>query len=225
MRDGLMGTSVLGPAAASVLEELHELAERTDGQVLRGLVASDYDWWGSTAEENATACRDAPLAVAPEAGLFLYGMVRAICARAVVEFGTSFGVSTIYIAAALRDNGGGVVVTTELDPSKVLRARQNLARAGLTEFAQVLEGDARQTLKGSRDAIDLLFLDGWKNLYLEVLKVVLPNLRPGAVVVADDLFLEPEDVQDYLAFVRDPANGFMSVTLMNGEGREFSVKV
>ncbi len=217
--ENLLGTNVV-----RVLDELHNYADVKDGEVLRGLVASDYDWWGSSPAENALACRDAPLAVTREAGLFLYALVRATSARHVVEFGTSFGISTIYLAAALRDNGGGLVVSTEIESSKVARARENIAKASLTNYADVIEGDARTTLANRHAVIDLLFLDGWKDLYLQVLRISLANLRKGAVVLADDLVLEPEDVADYLNFVRDPANGFVSVTLPVSEGREFSVK-
>ena len=79
------------------------------------------------------------------------------------------------------------------------------------------------TLKDTGE-IDLLFLDGWKNLYLDVLHLTTANLKPGSVVLADDIDLFPEHLAGYLDFIRDPANGFMSVYLPLGDGIEYSVK-
>src|SRR5579875_2723784 len=108
-----------------------------------------------------TQMKDQPLPVSRETGRLLYMLARATGARAVVEFGTSFGISTIHLAAAVRDNGGGRVIGTEFEPSKIARARAHLAEAGLAEFVDLREGDAMQTL--ARDlpaAIDLVLLDG-----------------------------------------------------------------
>jgi len=167
--------------------------------------------------------RDALLPVSRDAGRFLYGVVRSTAAKRIVEFGTSFGISTIYFAAALRDNGGGVVIGSELEPSKVAKATQHLAETGLSEYAEIRAGDAMETLRDTGGAIDVLFLDGWKELYLDVLHLVAANLRPGSVVLADDVALFPEQLASYLAYIRDPANGFASVYLPLGDGIEYSV--
>ena len=145
-------------------------------------------------------------------------------AKRIVEFGTSFGVSTIYFAAALKDNGSGVVIGSELDGCKVAKANQHLAEAELSQFTEIRGGDALQTLRDVGGAVDLLFLDGWKLMYPDVLKLLMPSLRQGAVVLADDVTLFPDDVASYLDFVRDPANGFVTVTLPLGDGIEYSVR-
>jgi predicted O-methyltransferase YrrM len=152
--------------------------------------------------------KDFPLPVSRETGALLYMLARAVRARNIVEFGTSFGISTLHLAAALRDNGGGRLITSEFEPGKVERARANLTEGGLVELVEIRVGDALETL--SRDlpeSIDLLLLDGAKALYPEILSLAEKQLRPGALIVADNANYSPE----YLARVRSPAHGYMSV--------------
>jgi len=151
--------------------------------------------------------KDAALAVSRETGLLLYILARGTGARAIVEFGTSFGISTLHLAAALRDNGGGRLITCEFEPSKVARARKNLSDGGLADLVEIREGDALQTLKSDLpDRIDLLLLDGAKALYPEILGLIESHLRPGALIVADNA----DDSPDYLAHVRTPAKGYLT---------------
>jgi predicted O-methyltransferase YrrM len=124
--------------------------------------------------------------VSRDAGRFLYVLARTMGARTIVEFGSSFGISTIYLAAAVRDNGGGRVITTEIEPSKCRATEEHLREAGLAEVVEVREGDALETLRGLEGPVDMLFLDGWKNLYVPVLERVQGALREGAVVIADN---------------------------------------
>lgn len=152
--------------------------------------------------------KDLPLPVSRETGLLLYMLARSSRARTIVEFGTSFGISTLHLAAALRDNGGGRLITTEFEPSKVIRARDNLTAGGVIDLVEIREGDALQTLRTDLpDTIDLVLLDGAKALYPEILRLVESRLRPGALIVADNADYSP----DYLAHVREPANGYLSV--------------
>lgn len=152
--------------------------------------------------------KDLWLPVSRETGRLLYMLARTSGARSVVEFGTSFGISTLHLAAAVRDNGGGRVLTTEFEPSKVARARQHIAEAGFVDLVEVRAGDALQSLASDLpDSIDLLLLDGAKSLYAEVLALVEDRLRPGALIVADNADFSPE----YLAHVRSPASGYLSV--------------
>ncbi|MGA2259411.1 MAG: class I SAM-dependent methyltransferase [Thermoguttaceae bacterium] len=125
----------------------------------------------------------------------------------------------------MKDRGGGMVIGSELESSKVGKANQHLAAAGLSQFADIRPGDALQTLRDVGGKVDLLFLDGWKPMYLGLLKVIMPQLRQGAVVLADDVTLFPGDVASYLDFVRDPANGFVTATLPLSDGIEYSVKL
>jgi predicted O-methyltransferase YrrM len=164
------------------------------------------------------------LNVSQEFGRFLYQCARAVNARRIVEFGTSMGVSTLHLAAALRDMGGGQLIGTELEASKVIRARANVQAAGLTDLVEIREGDALETLKNVGGTVDLVLLDGAFSLYLPVLKLLEPHLRNGAVILAENAF---ESAGGYLAYVRDPANGYLSQPLPINEGRgnEFTVVV
>jgi len=152
--------------------------------------------------------KDAALAVSRETATLLYMLARSTGARVIVEFGTSFGVSTLHLAAALRDNGGGRLITCELEPSKVARARENFKAAGLCDLIEIREGDALETLgRDLPEQIDLMLLDGAKGLYPAILSLVEERLRPGALILADNADWSP----DYLARVRSPACGYQSV--------------
>jgi predicted O-methyltransferase YrrM len=157
--------------------------------------------------ELYTRLKDFPLPVSRETGALLYMLARGCGARTIVEFGTSFGISTLHLAAALRDNGGGRLITSEFEPSKVTRARENLTAGGLIDLVEIRVGDALRTLGTDLpDSIDLVLLDGAKALYPEILDLVESRLRPGAFIVADNADHSP----DYLARVRSPAGGYLS---------------
>lgn len=220
-----MTTLTLDPLA-SLLARLFDEADASSP-------ATSPDFAGLSRDEQARLMRskteyadlyarlkDYPLAVSRETGTLLYMLARSGGARSIVEFGTSFGISTLHLAAALRDNGGGRLVTSEFEPSKVVRARANLAAAGLADLVEIREGDALRTLAADLpDSVDLLLLDGAKALYPEVLARVEHRLRPGALVVADNADFNP----DYLAYVRAPENGYLSVPF--GGDVELSMRI
>jgi predicted O-methyltransferase YrrM len=160
------------------------------------------------------------LAVSPDTARLLYLLGRSTRARAIVEFGTSFGVSTIHLAAALRDNGGGRLIGSDLEPAKVAQARANLEAAGLDDLVEIREGDALQTLASDLpETVDLVLLDGHKPLYPRILELVASRLRPGACLVADNVNASPE----YLARVRSVGGGFLSMPF--SEDVELTVKL
>jgi len=164
--------------------------------------------------------KDAPLAVSRETGQLLYMLARSSGARTIVEFGTSFGISTLHLAAGLRDNGGGRLITSEFEPSKAARARENLSAGGLIDLVEIREGDALQTLRADLpDTIDLVLLDGAKALYPEILDLLEDHLKPGAIIVADNA----DDSPDYLMRVRRPGSGYMSTPF--AEDVELSVRI
>jgi predicted O-methyltransferase YrrM len=164
--------------------------------------------------------KDYPLPVSRETGALLYMLARATKARTIVEFGTSFGISTLHLAAALKDNGGGRLIATEFEPSKVARARATFAKAGLADLIELREGDALETLaRDLPESIDLVLMDGAKNLYPAILSLLEPRLRQGALLLADNANWSP----DYLARVRSPAHGYMSLPF--GEDVELSMRV
>ncbi|MGH8443924.1 MAG: O-methyltransferase [Solimonas sp.] len=162
------------------------------------------------------------LNVTPEYGRFLYQCARARKATRIVEFGTSMGVSTLHLAAALRDMGGGHLIGTELEPSKAARARASLEAAGLSDLVDIRVGDARETLADVGGEIDLVLLDGAFSLYLPVLKLLEPHLKTGTPILAENAF---DHDNEYLDYVRNPANGYVSqlIPISAGRGNEFSV--
>jgi predicted O-methyltransferase YrrM len=162
--------------------------------------------------------------ISHDQGDLIYLLCRAMRATRVVDFATSIGMSAIYFAAAIRDNGGGTVIGSELVPEKVATARRNLAEAGLADYADIREGDARQTLRNLGGPVDFALIDGWPNgqepsLARKVIEVVAPQIRTGGYVMNDNA--EP----DFLEFVRDPVNGFISVSLPLKGTTELCVKV
>jgi predicted O-methyltransferase YrrM len=212
------------PAISSTLDRLHAAAKGDRWVFLRAapsVLAARLK--GQTVMEAMKPhLSNAYIPISPDQGQFLYQTARLVNARTIVEFGTSFGISAIYLAAAARDNGGRFT-GTEMEPNKIAVARANLAKAGLVGTAEVLAGDAMETLKDFAGPIDLLLLDGWKDIYLPILKMLKPKLKPGAVVFADNIFTFPKDLAPYVAYVGDRANGFESMTLPLGHGLQYSV--
>jgi predicted O-methyltransferase YrrM len=215
-------TSPLGPLLDRLFEQaasaspetspsLADLAAEEQERLMRS--KTDYvDFYGRL--------KDLPLPVSRETGMLLYMLARGCGARTIVEFGTSFGISTLHLAAALRDNGGGHLISSELEPSKAARARGNLREGGLLDLVEIREGDALRTLSVDLpDIIDLLLLDGAKALYPEILSLVEARLRPGAFIVADNAEYSP----DYLARVRSPGNGYLSTPF--AEDVELSMRI
>jgi predicted O-methyltransferase YrrM len=152
--------------------------------------------------------KDQPLPVSRATGRLLYMLARSVRARTIVEFGTSFGISTLHLAAALRDNGGGRLIGSEFEPSKIARARANLGTAGLSDLVEIREGDALQTLaRDLPDSIDFVLLDGAKSLYTPILSLLEGRLRGGALIVADNA----DDSPEYLARVRSASSDYLSV--------------
>jgi predicted O-methyltransferase YrrM len=217
---------------ADVLKRLYQEAEIADRPLLERYQNRDvtHDELNKLLEAEAKDYRavyrqyvDNFLNVSADFGRFLYMCARACKARRIVEFGTSFGISTIYLASALRDNGGGRVIGTELEPTKAQRARANLEAAGLADLVDIRVGDALDTLKEGIDGeVDLVLLDGAFSLYLPVLKLLEPHLRDGAFVVGDNALAQSPG---YLDYVRNPQNGYLSLALpfAAGRGNELTV--
>jgi predicted O-methyltransferase YrrM len=167
---------------------------------------------------------DKMVALEPIKARFCYSLCRALNAKRIVECGTSFGVSTLYLAAAIRDNGGGTVIATEYEPAKAAIARGHFAQAGLSEFVDLREGDLRETLKRIEGPVDFLLMDIWTPLARPAIELVGPHLRKGAVVVADNTDTYRIAYGEYFAYINDPANGFSTMTLPFDGGLEMSVK-
>ena len=222
----LSEASLHSPNVAAVLARLSAEASRRDPQVKELVRIREAELGRRMSQaERYELYGDAPLAIAPEVGALLYALCLGARATSVVEFGCSQAFSTIHLAAALRDAGnGGSVVTTEILPAKAKTARQNLLDAGLHDPVDLRVGDAIATLADVRGPVDLLFLDGRNDLYLEVLQLMQPRLAASALVAAD-LSADDPDLDPYLEHVRDPRHGYLSTLIPLDDGVELSVRV
>jgi len=223
-------TTLDDPKVAALLARLHGAAKGDVRYFLRAAPGMAVGWLrggGAGAfEALAPHLKNAFIPVSPDAGRFLYLTARAIGARHVVEYGTSFAISTIYLAAAVRDNGGGRVIGTELEPSKHARALAHLAEAGLGDLVDVRLGDARETLATALpEPVDLVLLDGWKDLYAPILEQLTPRLRPGAVVLADNIHTFKKTLAPFAARLQSGRHGFASVTVPFTSGLEYAVRL
>ena len=232
-----MGSLLARPDIAALLGELHALSDRQarfslPWQYIRrrirtGLLGQPMDW------DRAGAKRfmhDKLVALDPDKARFCYLLCRALGAARAVEVGTSFGVSTIYLAAAIRENvdrgeAPGIVVGTEWESAKVAAARSNLAACGFADSVDIREGDVRQTLADVGGPVDFVLMDIWVPMAKPALDLLIPQLRRGAIVVADNVASFKREYRDYLALVRDPNGGFQSATLPFKGGLELSVWV
>ncbi len=220
--------SLHDPRVRAVLDRLHAeakgqtwgLARLVLSQLRNRITGREL----SVAEE-ARQKKDVYISVSAKQGVFLYMVARSVAARRAVEFGTSAGISTLYLAAAVRDNGGGVVIGSEIEPGKIKQARAHIEEAGLSAFVEIREGDARETLANPGGSVDMVLLDGMKELYLPIAELLTPHLRRGAVVLADSILSFRKALAPYCAHMRDAANGFQSVTLYLGDGTEYSVRL
>jgi predicted O-methyltransferase YrrM len=196
---------------ARLWDRTHSLPDEERGR----LAASNHDYQALYA-----SLKEFYLAVSRETATLLYMLARSCRAASIVEFGTSFGISTLHLAAALRDNGGGRLIGTEFEPAKIAQARANLAAARLEDLVEIRAGDALETL--ARDlpqTLDFVLFDGAKGLYPRVLALLEPRLRSGALLVADNA----DESAAYLARVRDPACGYISVPF--GDDVEVSLRI
>jgi predicted O-methyltransferase YrrM len=185
--------------------------------------------WNGFDERTHAFMRDKFVALDRDKAELCYQLCRALRARRVVEAGTSFGVSTLYLAAAVRDNlsedgGAGRVIGTEYEPDKAKIARAHFAEAGLSSFIELREGDLRETLQRLDGPIDFMLIDIWTPLSRPALELVSPHLRRGAIVMCDNTTQFREPYKDYFAFVNDPKNALRTLTLPFEGGFELSVR-
>ncbi|MEK6285016.1 MAG: class I SAM-dependent methyltransferase [Acidobacteriota bacterium] len=191
-----------------------------------------FDWSSFDALANQFLS-DKLVALDRDKAEFCYHICRALRARRVVEAGTSFGVSTLFLAAAVRDNtrdnlradpGEGIVIGTEYEPEKAKAARANFAEAGLSDLIDLREGDLRETLVGVGSPIDFMLVDIWTPMARPALELVAPFLREGAVVICDNTSQFPDAYRDYFEFINDPVNRLRTMTLPFEGGLEFTVR-
>jgi predicted O-methyltransferase YrrM len=214
---------------------LYRLHERSDGQTaaIREHRA-ERDKAARPPEEQASLTKtflaDKLYALDRDKAEFCYQLCRAIDARRIVELGTSYGVSTLYLAAAVRDNirasgGSGVVIATEYEPGKARAAREHFDEAGLSSFIDLREGDLRETLRRIDGPIDFILSDIWIPMVRPALELTVPHLRPRAVIITDNTEIDRSAYADFFAFINDPARRFGTMTLPFSGGLEMSVRL
>lgn len=169
---------------------LHEAIERYLGDLNR--------WSDAVLDEIARtgAERSLPL-IDPEVGTFLGVIARSIGARRILEIGTAIGYSGIWLARALPP--GGVLLTMERDADRAAEARRHFERAGVSDRASVMVGDAMRLVSKVAGPFDLIFQDGDKMLYEPLLDKLVARLRTGGVLITDNVLWSGEVVPGYLA--------------------------
>lgn len=219
--------SLREPRLEALLERLHgkSLAQDDEmGRFFSRRAEAGEDLSLDSAEVKAFLT-DKLVALERDKSLFCYQLCRTLRARRVVEAGTSYGVSTLYLAAAVRDNGGGTVIATEYEPEKVEAAKAHFSEAGLADQIDLREGDLRETLADVHPPIDFMLIDIWSPMARPALELIAPQLRAGAIVLCDNTEMFRDHYRDYFGYLHDPANGFITMTLPFAGGLEMSVRV
>ena len=223
-----MATSVLtDPALQALVDRLHAQSvaqEAETGAWFAERAKRGELSWDGLDETSHRYMADKLVALEPAKAEFCHLMCRALRASRVVEVGTSWGVSTLYLADAVRANGGGVVIGTEHEPAKAASARETFAEAGLADLIDLREGDLRETLKVIEGPVDFVLMDIWTEMARPAIELIAPRLRPGAVIVADNTTQVRHAYGKFFAFVEDPANGLTAMTLPFEGGLEMVVK-
>jgi predicted O-methyltransferase YrrM len=213
------------PKLDAMLTKLHRTSTAEDEAIDRYFFHGRTGPWNGMEPRDHAFMADKFVALEREKAEFCYMICRAIGARRIVEVGTSFGVSTLYLAAAVRDNGGGVVFAAEYEPAKVKQARVNFEAAGLSSFIDFREADIIQACETFAGPIDFVLFDIWGHVVRPVLDVLVPRLRHGAVICTDNTGGErSEGYAALFEVLEDPAHGFRTMTLPFDGGFELTVK-
>ena len=214
-------------ALRSLLERLHQASDAQDSTVADWVAPGDIarpTGFEPFESESRGFYRDKFVAIERDKGQFCYSVCRAVGATRVVEAGTSFGVSTLYLAAAVHDNGGGAVIGTEYEPTKAVIAEQHFLEAGLSEYIDLRVGDVLETLQPPHLPIDFILLDIWGPIAGRVLALLGPHVRLGGVVIADNIVSRSTLYGELIQYLDDPANGFATQALPFDGGLAFAVK-
>ncbi len=225
-----MPSPLNNPKLEALLDRLHAQSDtqidETDAYFARREQDGSIDAASYCDDDTHRFLADKMVALDRDKAEFCYQLCRSLRATRVVEAGTSFGISTLYLAAAVRDNQveNGVVIGTEHEPAKVKLARENFDAAGLSEFIELHEGDLRQTLLDVGGPVDFMLVDIW-DVALPALERVSSSLRPGAIVACDNTTVAADEYTDYFEFVNEPGNRFRTMTIPFQGGFELTVRV
>jgi len=208
----MSGATKIDPAVWQVLEDYEARAER-----------EEQLWSTLTEEETRRRLDEFLLPVGRAAGTLMNLIVKGANARRILEVGSSYGYSTIWLAEAARATGGKVI-SLELRAAKVEYARTQLARAQLENFVDFRIGDALDSIAQLPGPFDFVLLDIWKDMYVPAFERLYPKLARGAIVVADNM-LQPESARAHARAYRErvkQAADMTSVLLAVGNGLEVS---
>jgi len=209
----------------ALLPGLHAASNAQDESITRYYREERTGPWNGMEPRDHAFMADKLVALDRDKAEFCYMMCRAIGARRVVEAGTSYGVSTLYLAAAVRDNGGGTVFAAEYEPGKVERARANFEADGLASFIDLREADIVEATKTFEGPIDFVLFDIWGDVVRPMLDILLPRLRLGAVLCTDNTGSgRTAGYAPLFEILDDPAHGFRTMTLPFEGGFEFTIK-
>lgn len=179
------------------LSRLHKESEREIFTILKGLSK------GIFRKLEPKDMKDAYIAMSREQGIMMYELILENKSKNIIELGTSFGISTLYLAAGAKENGGKVI-TSELLKEKANIANKNFQEAGMDRYIELREGDAMITLIDVPSEIEFLLLDGWNDLYLPLLKILEPKFKDGCIIITDNVNFS--SANSFLEYVRNHKN-------------------
>jgi predicted O-methyltransferase YrrM len=194
--------------AENVLRALHKDAKKDKMRMGTSILKAAFRPLQPSDFENAY------LPISKEQGQNIKQLIIENDCKNIVEFGTSFGISTIYMADAAQQTGGKVI-TSELIDSKAAKALNNITEAGLNDFVEIRIGDAMETFNGLSAPIDFLFLDGWKDLYLPLFQMLEPLLHSGTLIYADNM--DMNGTQDYANYLSEKQKEYATQIVDNGK--------
>ncbi len=226
-----MTTVLNDPILEVLVARLHEHSKRQSKEMAAYFAARALEGGHAAPDDRIKKkfMSDKLVALDSDKAQFCYQICRALNAHRVIEAGTSHGVSTLYLAAAMRDNARAngekhLVIGTEYEPAKDQVARANFAEAGLDEFIDLREGDLRETLLDIGGPVDFMLIDIWTRMARPALELVAPHLSNGAVVICDNTEIYRAEYQEYFAFIADPTNRLRTMTLPFAGGLELTIR-
>ncbi len=210
----------------NLIEELHARSQDQEEDITRFFV--DRMQTGNLDlnrfdQETHHFFADKMVALDADKARFCHQLCLATGARSIVEAGTSYGVSTLYLADAVRLNGGGTIIATEYEADKVAAAREHFRRGGVESLIDLREGDLRETLTHIDGPVDFVLLDIWIEMVVPAMEILLPHLGPGAVIVCDNTTAFRDAYEPYFRFLDN--HGFSTLTLPFDGGLELSVRL
>jgi predicted O-methyltransferase YrrM len=226
------------PKLEAFLDALHAQSEGQNDAInayFRKRIEERTLSWDSLDADSTRFFADKMVALEKVKAEYCYALCRTMRARRIVECGTSYGVSTLYLAAAIRDNlasnseghkgAGGQIIATEWEAEKAAIARRNFETAGLAQYIDLREGDLNQTLAHIDGPVDFVLLDIWTEAVMPAIRHIAPHLRPGSVIVADNTTSSRRGYQAYFDYVANPVNRLRTMTLPFDGGLEMTIRV